>query len=97
MQKQTMRFLKHSLVWLSLSSSIAACGVQLPAFPDVWQCAWAGTPRAFFCVNTKTGERRKIDASDAVMNGAQCLSSADYVRSEEWIDSIKEIARARCK
>lgn len=79
-----------------ISLSFIACGV-VPEFPEVWQCVWAGEPRAFFCVNTKTKERRKVSAGAPEMRGAQCLSADDYKKSEAWVAGVKQLAENRCR
>ena len=83
-------------VLLTISLSLFACN-ELPSYPEVWQCAYAGDPRAFYCINTVTKEQKKIDALDDSMRAAQCLSPSDYVKSEAWVSSIKDIARQRCR
>lgn len=83
-------------VLLTISLSLAGCG-SLPKFPEVWQCSWNGNPRAFFCINTETRARMKIDATSPDMRGAQCLSHDDYRKSEEWVATVKEIAEKRCR
>lgn len=81
---------------LAISLNVLACS-QLPPFPEIYQCAWDGNPRAFYCVNTVTKERKKLQPLDATMKGAQCLSLEDYRRSEEWVETIKTMAERRCK
>lgn len=82
-----------SVLW---AISLSGCA-QLPEFPEVWQCQYNGTPRAFYCINTKTKDRMKLDALDTKMKGAQCLSPEDYKKSEDWVQLVKEIAERRCK
>jgi hypothetical protein len=85
----------HKSALLILSFSLFACS-KLPPFPEVYKCAWAGEPRAFFCVNTETGARIRVAPMDSSMNGAQCLSLEDYRKSENWVETIKKMAEKRC-
>lgn len=77
-------------------SALIGCS-SLPEFPDVYQCAWAGEPRAFYCVHNRTKERIKVPAMAPEMNGAQCLSLHDYKRVETWAELVKALAEKRCK
>jgi hypothetical protein len=86
----------HKSALLITSLSILGCS-QLPPFPEVYQCQFNGNPRAFYCINTKTKERLKIDAGSDVMKGAQCLSADDYLKSEAWVEFVKSQAEKRCK
>lgn len=92
-------FFRHSknLFAISLSLFLSGCGGQLPRFPEIYQCAFSATQNAFFCVNTKTEARVKIPASDARMRGAQCMSLADYRKSEQWVGEVKKLAETRCR
>jgi hypothetical protein len=87
---------KKKLLLLSLAFSLSGCGSQLPAFPAVWQCVLEGSPRAFYCVNTSTGARKKIAAESPSMKGAQCLSKGDYLKSERWVEEVRQLAEQRC-
>lgn len=87
-------FLRASLILLTIS--LASCGTAIPDFPEVWQCQYNGNPRAFYCVNTKTKEQKKILANDAVMKAAQCISADDYKKSQDWIATVEQIAQQRC-
>jgi hypothetical protein len=80
---------------LAISLSVLGCS-QLPPFPEVWQCQFNGSPRAFYCVNSKTKERLKLNAESEVMRGAQCLSADDYLKSEAWVEFVKSQAEKRC-
>lgn len=82
-------------VLLAFGASVVACG-SLPPFPEVWQCAVQGSPRAFYCVNTRTEERKKLPIEHSTMFGAQCLSEKDYASSEAWIAKVEQIAQQRC-
>jgi hypothetical protein len=79
-----LRTLKSALLIISLSS----CS-SLPR-PEVWQCQHNGTPRAFYCVNTKTKAKLKLTDVDSRMRGAQCLSPADYLKTEAWVRDLKK-------
>jgi hypothetical protein len=61
--------------------------------PAVWQCQYNGTPRAFYCVNSKTKEKKKIEADSLEMKASQCLSASDYKKSEAWIKAIIDLAK----
>jgi hypothetical protein len=87
---------KKLLSYAALISLLSACGSQIPAFPAVWQCTLEGSPRAFYCVNTKTLERKKVSVDSPAMKGAQALSRGDYLKSEKWIEEVKQIAEQRC-
>lgn len=92
-----MKFGKPKTALLIISLELTACGSVLPDFPEVWQCQLNGTPRAFYCENTKTKEHLKIPVTAPSMIGAQCLSPEDYKRSEAWVAAVKLIAQQRCK
>lgn len=85
--------MKKSLLLKSvlLSFALSSCGSVIPAFPEVWQCVRKNSK--FYCVNTET-QARKIMAE---MENAQCLSAADYRKSERWVATVREIAEQRCQ
>lgn len=88
-------FLKVSM---GLSIILISLGcAQLPPFPEVYQCQYNGTPRAFYCVDTTTKKQIKVQANDPVMKAAQCLSSDDYKEAQSWIKEIKSLAEQHCK
>jgi hypothetical protein len=87
-------WLRTALV-LSLLS-LTSCKVIKRA-PDVWQCTVAGEPKAFYCVNTKTGKRWKLALDDPQMSGAQCVSPDDYLRLQRWVDYLIGQATSHCK
>jgi hypothetical protein len=70
---------------------------MVPPFPRILQCQFNGTPRAFYCVDTETKERVKIELSDDRMKAAQCVSAEDFKKSQAWVQRVKEIAEERCK
>lgn len=88
---------KKLLSFVILASLLSSCGSIIPAFPEVWQCAVDGTPRAFYCVNSRTGARKKLPIDSPQMKGAQALSLKDYKRSEQWLSDVKKIAEERCQ
>lgn len=89
---------RTKLFLISLGSfALTACGMGVPEPPEIWQCQWNGSPRAFYCVNTKTKERMKLEANDPRMKAAQCVSAEDYKRSEAYVKSLIELAKTRCK
>lgn len=87
-------FLKISLALLTIS--LLSCGSLVPDFPEIWQCQVNGSPRAFYCVNTKTKEQKKIAIDSSEMKAAQCMSAEDYKKSEEWVQTVINIANERC-
>lgn len=92
-----MRFSTLKIALLTISLSLISCGDVVPEFPEVWQCQYNGSPRAFYCVNSKTKARMKLDAGSSRMKGAQCLPADDYRQSEAWVQTVKEIAQQRCR
>lgn len=84
------------LLCLTSLVMISGCAPGVPEPPETFQCAWNGSPRAFYCVNTKTKARLKIDALDARMKAAQCISADDYKKNEAWVKSVIELAKTRC-
>lgn len=48
-------------------------------------------------MNSNTKEQIKIPAADSSMKGAQCMSADDYKKSEDWVQSVINIAQSRCK
>lgn len=80
-----------------ISLGLSGCGLVVPNPPEIWQCAYAGAPRAFYCVNSETKEKKKLSADDPSMKGAQCMSGKDYKKSEAWVKDVIDIARTRCE
>lgn len=78
-------------------SLLVLCGCAgLPPFPEVNQCGYNGSPRAFYCEDTSTHAQVKKSAEDPSMKGAQCLSANDFKKSEAWVRSVEDIANQRC-
>jgi len=84
----------RSVGLLITSLSLVGCGA-VPSFPEVDQCAYVNG--SFYCINTKTGAEVKLPASAPKMKGAQCMSLADYRKSEQWVATVKQIAETRCR
>ncbi len=74
--------------------SLSGCA-SLPPFPEIYQCGFRES-FGFACVNTETGERERRSLKAPEMDGAQCMSLDDYRKSEEWVETVKEIAQRRC-
>lgn len=81
---------------LITSLSLSACKTLEDA-PEVWQCQYNGSPRAFYCQNTKTKERLKVPANDPSMKAAQCLSADDYSVMEDYVQYLMQEAQRRCE
>lgn len=88
--------LKRILLTIGLVLSITGCRTIEDA-PQVWQCQFNGSPRAFFCVNTHTKERRKLSAESPTMKAAQCLSAQDYKTMQSYVDYLIREAGKRCR
>ncbi len=86
--------LKSALLILVLSS--IGCGTTLPAFPDVYQCAYSDKFQKFVCYSTQTSKRLDRSLQSPIMEGAQCLSPDDYAKSQAWVESVIEIAERKC-
>ena len=82
-------------VLLCLTSLISACA-SLPPFPPVNQCAYSVKYNKFRCCNTSTQQCFNLKRESPSMEAAQCLSSDDYKKSEEWVQSVVNIANSRC-
>lgn len=76
--------------------SLSACGTIAPP-PAVDLCQYNGTPRAFFCENTETKAREKIEVGDLRMKAAQCLKADDYKLMSDYIDYLINEAEKRCR
>lgn len=79
-----------------LSMGVASCPRNIPPAPEVWQCQFNGTPRAFYCVNNKTFQQLKIPLTAPSMKGAQCLGPAYFKRMEKWVSDLTIQAQQRC-
>lgn len=89
--------LKKSLLRISLALSVLVGCKTVKSAPDVWQCTIAGNPKAFYCINTKTQKRWKLDLDDPEMAGVQCVSGDDYKRLQRWVDYLIGEAINNCK
>lgn len=87
--------LKISLLITFLSLSSCFGGVEDP--PEVNQCQFNGSPRAFYCENTVTHKREKRDLLDPRMKAAQAVSADDYRALMLYQDYLIEQAGKRCK
>lgn len=88
--------LKIGLSLSAISLAVGCGGLNLPPAPAVYQCQYNGTPRAFYCVNTRTSERLKIDAEAVEMKAAQCVSADDYKKLEAWRVQLIQFAQREC-
>lgn len=79
-----------------ISFFLISCG-KIPDAPEVWQCAFDGLPRSFYCINTKTKERIKVSSDNEAFVGAQCLRLEDYRKMQAWVKDLKKLAEERCK
>lgn len=88
-----------TLFMILVSSS--ACAHRLPNWaprpPAVWNCTYMPRFTKFRCTNSKTGVRENRTLSDARMDGAQVLSTADYLKAQNWIDDLIDAAEAHCR
>lgn len=85
-----------AIIWTAILFLLSGCSI-LPTFPEIWQCQFNGDPRAFYCVNTKTGEQKKFDLMDPVFKAAQCVSADDYKKVQQWISDSEKIILDRCQ
>jgi hypothetical protein len=81
---------------LFLTSLISGCA-SLPPFPEVNQCGYSVKFNKFRCCDTETKKCFNLKREDPSMEAAQCLSADDYKKSEEWVQSVVDIANRRCK
>lgn len=88
--------MRNGVLLIGLCLGMIGCD-SLPPFPETWQCAYSSKYNKFRCVNTKTKEKKNLRAEDPSMEGAQCVSIADYLKSEDWIDQVITIAKRKCK
>lgn len=80
---------------LIISLSLSACGTIAPP-PAVDLCQYNGTPRAFFCENTESKTRERVESLDPRMKAAQCLSADDYKAMSAYLDYVIGEAEKRC-
>lgn len=90
------KFGTRKSVLLITCLSLSGCA-SLPPFPEIYQCAWNGTPRAFYCVNTQTKARIKIEAQDPSMKAAQCVSADDFKKVQAWVSQVEQVANEKCR
>lgn len=64
-------------------------------YPHLYQYAYAGNPKAFHGVHTKTEKTETLKADDPKMIGAQCLQLDDHLALEGYIQSL-ELKAQRC-
>jgi hypothetical protein len=88
--------LKKILLSTVLVLSLSGCRTIEDA-PEYFLCQYNGNPRAFFCVNSKTGARLKLPADSPRMKAAQCLNADDYREMQNYIDYLIEQAQTRCQ
>lgn len=84
-------------ILLIISLSLSGCGTNLTPPPAINQCQFNGTPLAFFCENTDTHAREKIELTDPRMKAAQCVSADDYRAMTDYVDYLITEARRRCR
>ena len=90
--------LKIALISLIIATAFMLTGcAKLPPAPGIYQCAWAGDPRAFHCVHSTSGNEIVIQAEDPEMYGAQCMSMCDIQSMSAWVENLKSIAEKKCK
>lgn len=89
--KTILTALKMGLLIISLVS----CGT-VPKFPEVMQCGYSIKFNKFRCCDTDTKKCVNLKRDDPAMEAAQCLSAADYKKSEAWVQSVIDIANQRC-
>lgn len=92
----TLIMLKKALTTIALS--LSACE-SLPKFPEVVQYGAHADikPPGYYGVDSDTGAKFYKPFTDPSMKGAQCLSPEDYKKSEDWVQSIVEIAKQHCE
>lgn len=90
----TFGILKTALLISALG--LSACKRVADA-PPVNLCQFNGDPRAFYCINTHTKERMKLEADSPAMKSAQCLSARDYQTMQAYVDYLIDEARRRCQ
>ena len=83
------------IVLISFVYLLTGCA-KLPSAPTIWQCAIDGSPRAFYCVNSKTKEQIKLPLEEPSMKGAQCMSLADFKSMAAWVETLKALADKKC-
>jgi hypothetical protein len=87
------------IVLISVALAATACG-KLPPAPEIWQCAHISSstaPSYFLCVNSRSGEEKRLENQAEVMYGAQCMSLGDFKSMSAWVEQIKLMAEKRCK
>jgi hypothetical protein len=88
---------KFSILSVGLLIILTSCA-GIPEAPEVWQCQLNGTPRKFFCINTRTKEEKIIPVESEVMKSSQCLSADDYEKAQSWVkELIRELKDCKAK
>lgn len=90
-----MRTATKVILVVMLLSLIACKSLEDP--PEVWLCQYNGTPRAFYCENTKTKERVKVPADSDYIKAAQCLTADGYQAMQSYMDYLISEAQQRCR
>ncbi len=70
---------------------------SLPPAPEIEQDGYSWRFRKFRACDTVTHACRDIPLDDPDMEGAQCLSAEDYKKSADWVSSVEQIAKERCR
>lgn len=80
---------------LAIALNLSGCRTIEDA-PEYWQCQFNGNPRAFYCKNSRSGQRLLVDVNDTSMKGAQCVSADDYRALENYKAYLIDQAQRRC-
>lgn len=88
----------RKLVLLTIAISIQACA-GLPEVPEIVQYGVHANikPPGFYGVNNKSKVRSYRKFNDPIMKAAQCLSSQDYKKMQEWVKQVEQIAKEKCQ
>lgn len=82
---------------LFLSCLSLSCNSNLASPPPINQCQFNGTPLAFFCENTDTHVKEKIELTDPRMKAAQCVSADDFKTMQTYVEYLMREAERRCR
>lgn len=90
------KFIMKSIFFITLIFVFTGCLATLKPAPEGDQCQYNGTPRAFYCENTGTGEKLKYPADHSYLKAAQCFPADYYKQIEDYMDYLYQEAQKKC-
>lgn len=90
-----------TLLLICLSLSIIGCaGGDIPEKPPGWSCTFyfEGVNSSFLCNGIQDPKTRKeFSLVEAETEGMQCMPNRTFERYTAYVETLKELARKRCR